>query len=71
MNQDIQAKVNSLKHYLEKDPDAATEIALHFYQAFLELSPSTQTSNQINPQLLPKYKRKTISLPSFLHCSRH
>ena len=72
MNPDIKTKVDSLKSYLEKEPSAATEMALHFYLVYLELFEETQTLISINESLLQQLKEnKTVSLPSFLQCYKY
>lgn len=64
MNYQINAKVNSLKNYLDKEPLAAKEMALHFYRCYLELGRETAIIESIAATLIEQNSQPP-SLPSF------
>ncbi|VEP17680.1 hypothetical protein H1P_6340009 [Hyella patelloides LEGE 07179] len=54
MNPEIKIKVNSLGAYLDKELDASKELALYFYEAYLELSEHTEMMIALNDNLLQR-----------------
>ena len=69
MNPNIAIKVNSLKTYLDKEPQAAQELALYFYRAYLELLEQTEIMITLNDNLLQRQNQQqssqTVELPPF------
>ena len=63
-NYQIDAEVKSLKNYLDKEPLAAREMALHFYRCYLELDRETKIIEAIATTLIEE-KSHAISSSSF------